>query len=249
MFESALIESSAGALRRTSIWTKGLSFVVETSLVGLAILAPLLYTEALPKHVLSGMIEAPASPPPAPPPQTLSLAIHSQAPSELNEGRVLLPTVIPRHIKEIQDEAEVPGGNSDGVNGVPFVVPGGIGAGDATIATLLRHLPATVPKSVVPRSVRVSSGVAQGLLIHEVTPQYPSLARSAHIQGTVVLQATIGKDGTVQNLHLVSGHPLLVQAAMEAVRQWRYRPYLLNSEPVDVDTTIQVNFTLSGASN
>ena len=125
-------------------------------------------------------------------------------------------------------------------------MPGGTGAGDATITSLIRSLPATIPKSIAPHNVRVSSGVAQGLLVHEVRPQYPALARSARIQGAVVLQAIIGKDGTIQNLHLLSGHPLLSQAAIEAVRQWRYRPYLLNNEPVEVDTTIQVNFTLNG---
>ncbi len=247
MFENTLIESSTGTLRTASIWTKGLSFVVETLLVGLAILVPLLYTEALPRHVLSGMIEVPAPPPPAPPPRTLSVASHPQIRSELDQGRMLLPSAIPRRIKEIHDEAEPLGGNSGEVDGVPFGVPGGTGVGDPTITSLIRTLPATVPKSIVPRNIRVSSGVAQGLLIHEVRPTYPALARSARIQGTVVLQATIGKDGTIQNLHLLSGHPLLTQAAIEAVRQWRYRPYLLNHEPVEVDTTIQVNFTLNGS--
>ena len=77
-------------------------------------------------------------------------------------------------------------------------------------------------------------------------PPYPPLARQARIQGMVVLQAVIGKDGTIQNLRVVSGHPMLAQAALEAVKQWRYKPYYLNGEPVDVDTTINVNFTLSG---
>jgi protein TonB len=94
--------------------------------------------------------------------------------------------------------------------------------------------------------VRVSQGVSQGLLIHEVRPQYPPLARQARIQGAVVLQAVIGKDGAIQNLHVVSGHPMLTTAAIDAVKQWRYKPYFLNGEPVEVDTQITVNFTLSG---
>jgi protein TonB len=92
----------------------------------------------------------------------------------------------------------------------------------------------------------VSQGVSQGLLIHQVKPTYPPLARQARIQGTVVLQAVIGKDGSIQNLKVVSGHPMLAPAALEAVKQWRYKPYFLNGEPVEVDTTINVNFTLSG---
>jgi protein TonB len=110
----------------------------------------------------------------------------------------------------------------------------------------IASIPTAVPKVAVPQKVRVSSGVAQGNLIHNVKPPYPPLARQARVQGMVVIQAVIGKDGTIQNLRVVSGHPMLAQAALEAVKQWRYKPYYLNGEPVDVDTTINVNFTLSG---
>jgi protein TonB len=94
--------------------------------------------------------------------------------------------------------------------------------------------------------LRVSSGVEQGNLLSNVQPQYPPLARQAHIQGTVVLVAVIGKDGLVHNLQVKSGPPLLAQAAVSAVKQWRYRPYSLNGEPVEVETQINVNFTLAG---
>ena len=94
--------------------------------------------------------------------------------------------------------------------------------------------------------MRVSQGVSQGLLVHKVTPQYPPLAKQARIQGVVVLQALIGKDGNIQNLHVVSGHPMLTTAALEAVKEWKYKPYYLNGEPVEVETTINVNFSLSG---
>jgi protein TonB len=103
-----------------------------------------------------------------------------------------------------------------------------------------------VPEPVAPQKVRVSSGVAEGNLIHDVKPQYPALARQARIQGTVVLLAVIGKDGSVQNLHVKSGPPMLAQAAMDAVKQWRYRPYYLNGQPVEVDTQVNINFTLAG---
>jgi len=79
-----------------------------------------------------------------------------------------------------------------------------------------------------------------------VAPVYPEGARLARIQGTVILQAVISKDGTIKNLHVVSGHPLLTQAALDAVQEWRYRPYMLLAEPIEVETTIQVNFALSG---
>ena len=84
------------------------------------------------------------------------------------------------------------------------------------------------------------------MLIHRVTPIYPTIARQGRIQGTVTLHAIIGRDGTIQNLQAISGPPLLIPAALDAVQRWRYRPYLLNNEPVEVETQITVNFTLGG---
>ena len=100
------------------------------------------------------------------------------------------------------------------------------------------------PRITTPQRVRVSSGVSQGLLIGKVAPEYPEDAREKHIQGTVILQARIDKEGNVVGLDLISGHPMLAPAAIEAVRQWKYRPYLLNGTPVEVDTQVQVNFVL-----
>ena len=103
-----------------------------------------------------------------------------------------------------------------------------------------------VPKVAAPQRVRVSQGVSQGLRIKYVQPTYPPLARQARIQGQVVLHAEISKDGTITNLQLMSGHAMLAPAAIEAVKQWRYKPYLLNGEPVAVETEVVVNFSLSG---
>src|SRR5208282_4669140 len=105
--------------------------------------------------------------------------------------------------------------------------------------------PAPPPGSPLPKRIRVSSGVAQGLLLSRVQPEYPADARESRIQGVVVLQATIDKEGNIVQLELVSGHPMLAPAAIEAVKQWKYKPYLLNGEPIEVETQIQVNFTLS----
>jgi len=114
------------------------------------------------------------------------------------------------------------------------------------LGSVMSSVPTAVPKVATPTRVRVSQGVSQGLLVHKVTPQYPPLAKQARIQGVVVLQALIGKDGSIQNLHVVSGHPMLTNAALEAVKEWKYKPYFLNGEPVEVETTINVNFSLSG---
>jgi TonB family protein len=97
-----------------------------------------------------------------------------------------------------------------------------------------------------PRPVRVPGNVASAMLIHQVTPVYPAAAKEQHIEGTLLLHAIIGKDGTLQNLTYVSGPPILMSSAMDAVQQWQYRPTLLNGEPVEVDTTISVVYTLGG---
>ena len=115
------------------------------------------------------------------------------------------------------------------------------------IGGIISNTPVAVPKVAAPQRVRVSQGVTQGMVIHRVQPMYPQMAKIARVQGPVVLAAIIGKDGTIQNLHVLStASPLLNQAALDAVKQWRYRPYILNGEPVEVDTQITVNFTLSG---
>jgi protein TonB len=101
------------------------------------------------------------------------------------------------------------------------------------------------PKTATPQRIRVGGNVQQANLIRKVQPVYPPLAKQARIQGTVRFTAIIGKDGTIQNLQLVTGHPLLVEAARQAVSQWQYKPTLLNGEPVEVVTQIDVNFTLS----
>ena len=88
--------------------------------------------------------------------------------------------------------------------------------------------------------------MAVGFLLNKTTPTYPPIAKAARVQGTVVLQATISKAGTIEDLRVISGPAMLQQAAMDAVREWRYRPYLLNNEPVEVDTTVNVIFTLGG---
>jgi protein TonB len=123
------------------------------------------------------------------------------------------------------------GGGTPG--GVMGGILGGIGAGP-------------VVKSAPPKKLSISSGVMAGNLLEKTVPQYPAIAKAARIQGTVVLQATISKTGTIQNLRVVSGPPMLQQAALDAVRSWRYKPYLLNGDPVEVETTVNVVFNLGG---
>jgi protein TonB len=244
MFEDSLIESG-NRFKTKRLSTTIMSFLLQVGLIGILILIPLIYTDALPKTQLMTFLVAPPPPPPPPPPPAAAVVKVVKMQSEVINGQLRTPTKIPNKVQMIKEEEAPP---DLGSGGVPGGVPGGIPGGSAggVIGGIISSTPVAVPKVATPQRVRVSTGVATGLLIKKVTPNYPQLAKQARIQGTVVLQAEISKDGTIQNLQLISGHPMLAPAAIEAVKQWRYRPYLLNGEPVAVETQVQVNFSLSG---
>ena len=245
MFEDSLIESG-GKLKTKRGWTSIVSFAIQIMIVGVMVLIPLIFTEALPKGTTLFMLVAPPPPPPPPPPAAAPVRVVKVVQTDIINGELRTPTKIPKKIEMIkEEEAPPPVMASTGVvGGVPGGVPGGSMGG--VIGSVLSSTPVAVPKIATPTRVRVSSGVSSGLLIRKVSPNYPPLARQARIQGTVVLQAQISKDGSIQNLQLISGHPILAPAAIEAVKQWKYKPYLLNGEPVEVETQVQVNFTLAG---
>ncbi|HTZ82372.1 MAG TPA: TonB family protein [Candidatus Acidoferrales bacterium] len=245
MFEDSLIESG-GRLKTKRGRTSVVAFLLEAMIIGVMVLIPLIFTEALPKQQLMTFLVAPPPPPPPPPPPAAApVKIVKQIQTDIVNGELRTPTKIPKKIQMIkEDEAPPPIASTGVVGGVPGGIPGGSMGG--VIGSVLSTTPVAVPKIATPQRVRVSSGVQSGLLIRKVAPSYPPLARQARIQGTVILQAQISKEGTIQNLQLISGHPMLAPAAIEAVKQWRYKPYLLNGEPVEVETTVQVNFTLAG---
>ncbi|MGB8769217.1 MAG: TonB family protein [Candidatus Korobacteraceae bacterium] len=243
MFEDSLVESG-GRLKSRRGTTTTISFVLQILLIGVLVLLPLIFTEALPTATTMTFLVAPPPPPPPPPPPAAAPVIVKKIQSELDNGQLRTPTAIPKKIEMIKEDEPPPSVGAGVVGGVPGGVPGGSMGG--VLGGVLSSTPVAIPKAATPQRVRVSQGVSQGLLIHKVTPTYPPLARQARIQGTVVLQALIGKDGAIQNLHVVSGHPMLTGAALDAVKQWRYKPYYLNGEPVEVETTINVNFTLAG---
>jgi protein TonB len=244
MFEDSLMES-AGKLKTKRGMTTAFSFVVQILLIGVMILIPLIYTEALPKQQLMTFLVAPPPPPPPPPPAAAPERVIKQIQSEVINGALRTPTKIPEKVKMITEEEAPP---SAGVSGVVGGVPGGVAGGQmgGVIGGIISSTPMSVPKVATPQRVRVSGGVTAGNLITQTKPQYPQIARTARIQGSVVLHAVISKNGMIEQLQVVSGHPMLTQSALEAVRSWRYKPYYLNGEPVEVDTTITVNFTLGG---
>ena len=245
MFEDSLIESG-GRLKTSRGWTSIVSFAIQIGIICVMVLIPLIFTEALPKTQLMTFLVAPPPPPPPPPPPAAAVHVVKQIQSDIVNGELRTPTKIPKKILENLKEDEAPPqmAATGVVGGVPGGVPGGSMGG--VIGSVLSSTPVAVPHIATPQRVRVSSGVVSGLLLRKVSPNYPPLARQARIQGVVVLQAQISKEGSIENLQLISGHPMLAPAAIEAVKQWKYKPYLLNGEPVEVETQVQVNFTLAG---
>ena len=208
------------------------------------IVIPLFRTEALPRRETLTRLYL------QPPPAAGSNATKFQAPRPA-PAYTPTSTGITAPVHKAQEAPPSPVGTTSGVvGGVPDGVVGGIFGGVSN--EMLNHAPSVpvLAKSPVPmpvKRIRVASRVVEANLIHDVTPQYPPEAGRARIEGTVLLLAVIGTDGTVKDVRVESGLPMLAQAAIDAVKQWRYKPYLVDGEPVEVDSRITINFTLSGA--
>jgi protein TonB len=246
MFVDILLSSSIGQRNRRT-WATVSSFILQLLVIGFLFLLPLWFTEALPMQQLLTFLEAPPPPAPPPPPPPSHPSIKTaKSTSDIANGRLRTPSRIPAKVEMIQeDDAAPPVAISGGiVGGVPGGIAGGqlggVIGGIIGSSSSVSAVP-TLPKPATQR-VRVSQGVINGLLVNRVEPTYPPLAQQARIRGVVVLTAIIGKDGSVQHLQVASGHPLLASAAVAAVKQWRYKPYILNGEPVEVETTITVTF-------
>jgi len=250
MFEQTFIE---GQGKTNKTWTVMVSFIGQLVVVAVAILIPMIYFDALPKSTFTSFLVAPPPPPPPPPPPAAAPKVVKVIPRQFDAGRLMAPKAIPKEIAMIKEEELPPPSSGGVVGGVPGGVPGGAAGG--VIGGIIGSVPTAAPppppppvkveKAIVPQRIRVGGNVQQAKLIRQPKPIYPPLAKQARISGVVKLDAIIGKDGTIQNLHVISGHPLLVPAALEAVKQWVYAPTLLNGEPVEVVTQIDVNFTLS----
>jgi periplasmic protein TonB len=238
MFDD-LLESTSEKKKDNKGWGFVLSGVVQALILGILILIPLIYTEALPKAMLSTLLIAPPPPPPPPPPPAPVKTIVKPVARLIQSGKLTQPRAIPKEVAVFK-EAELPpdvinnAGNTGGVfGGIP-------GQG------MVSAVAPPPPKPTAPQRVKQGGNVTAASILQQTKPLYPALARQARIQGNVVLHAIIDKDGKVAQLEVISGHPLLVQSALDAVKQWRYKPTLLNGDPVEVDTTITVTFTMGG---
>jgi periplasmic protein TonB len=245
MFEEMVV-SSPKSKKTNKPWTVVVSMILQVTFLAVLILIPLIYTEALPKASLGMLLIAPPPPPPPPPPPAAAPVVHVKPQAHLMDaGKLVAPKAIPKEVKIIKEDAEPDPGLMGVSGGVPGGVPGGQMGG--VIGGVIGGV-GGAPPPPKPAQTRIRQGgaVTAASLINRVQPSYPPLARQTRISGTVRLHAIISKSGTVQQLEVMSGHPLLVQAALDAVRQWKYRPTTLNGEPVEVDTTIDVIFSLNG---
>jgi periplasmic protein TonB len=241
MFDE-LVESNVVAKKTNKSWTIFVSTVVQVGIIGVLVLIPLIYTEALPKAMMATLLVAPPPPPPPPPPpQAVEVKVIKPVARLLQNNRLTQPRAIPKNIA-IFKEAELPPEPAVGAGAFGGVDSSLLGLGDASGAA---PPPPPPPPPKISRT-KVGGQVQEAKIIARPNPIYPALARQARIQGKVQLHAIIDKEGKVSELQVVSGHPLLVKAALDAVQNWRYQPTVLNGEPVEVDTTIDVNFVLGG---
>ena len=245
LFADSLLDSGEQERTRRK-FAAMFSFTFQCLVIGTLIIVPLMFTEALPKQQLLTFLIAPPPPPPPPPAAQAVAKVVRQIQSELLNGQLRTPDRIPQKVQMIREEEAPPPLSSVGgvVGGVAGGIPGGqLGGVIGGIVNQTSNL-AAVPKLVLtpPKRIRVSQGVTRGLLIQKIEPNYPPLARQARVQGDVVLKAIVSKEGNIKELELVSGHPMLAPAAIEAVKQWHYRPFLLNGEPVEVETLVTVIF-------
>ena len=226
LFSQSFVQSN-GLDRRRRRGSALVSIVLEGFVIAFLFLLPFLTLDVLPTDHLAAFLIAPPPPPPPPPPPAPSVPKMSRIVSEMVNGQLLAPSRIPRTVKMVE-EGGVPGGQASGVLG----------------SLLSSTHSAAPPAAAIPKRITISTGISEGLLLHRVEPEYPTIAKRARVEGIVRLKAIISREGVIENLQVIDGHPLLVPSAMEAAKQWRYRPYMLNGNPVEVETFINVHFLL-----
>lgn len=238
MFEDATFDSRSIQRSQAPRWML-LTLTINLGIVAAMIVLPLMYPASLPSQLLTRALYVPTAPAATAQPVTQQTSTASALPMR---NPYLVPTQLPIITSTQPVGAEPPAidfnGGSEGTTGGS--VPGG------SDTSVFKPNPPPVVHQAQPSVAKVSSGVLEGLLYSKTPPAYPTIARTAGISGTVVLAATISKEGTIVNLHVVSGHPMLTDVAMQAVKTWRYHPYLLNGQPVEVETTINVVFSMAG---
>jgi len=235
MFEDSTFESTGSIRTHSRTWMLA-AFSFNGSILLALVLIPLMYPQALGRQTMSFLMTVPPPPLAQKPPEPQPTQVVKTAPTMV-DGHVMAPRLIPSEIL-VPNEPDPPTLTANAI-GMETGVPGAIGIGPRSPALpRVVHAPVGGP-------VRVPSTVVAGLILQKTIPSYPPMGKAMRLEGTVELAATISKVGSIENLRAVSGPALLQQAALDAVKTWRYRPYLLNGEPVEVETTVNVVFALT----
>jgi protein TonB len=260
MFEQSLITINNGKTRKAGFMASAL--IGQVVMVALFVIAPMIWPSVIPEVIAkSVLITAPG--PPAPPPPPASGPPLRAVPRRKFTDTIFVPRAVPKDppriiIDEMPDAPRIGDGRPEVPGGIPCgkpglspcgVISGGVPGFPPGIGTV-PPLPPPAPKknaeehSAPPARITMGGRVQEANILRRVLPAYPPLAQQAGVQGHVILNAVISKSGTIEQLTLLRGNPLLVGAAMQAVKQWVYKPTLLNDVPVEVETQIDVNFTL-----
>src|SRR5438105_2883884 len=237
MFEQTFIDG--GKTKKT--WTVLVAFIAQIIVLTVAVILPMIYFQVLPATRLTSLLVAPPPPPPPPPPpaQPAPVKIVKVIPRQFDAGKVMAPKTVPKEIAQIKEEELPPVAASSGVaGGIPGGVAGGTPGG--VLGGIIGSVPSAAPPPpppppekkapATPKRITIGGNVQQAKLIRQPKPVYPPLAKQARISGVVHLAAVISANGTIQDLKVISGHPLLIPAALDAVKQWVYQPTLLNGE-------------------
>jgi periplasmic protein TonB len=236
MFEDSTFESTGKIKTRSRRWMV-VTLAMNGTVLAILVLIPLVFPDALPRHMITTLLVAPEAPKPEVRPEPVR--VQPARPhnfTEFDEGRLIAPGIIPRTPLTPQGPELPFHAENLGAQGSEVIGSDGTGIFNG------QHV--TVVHSPVPASIHLSSKLVEGNIVYKSIPQYPAIAKAVGAQGTIVLQAMISKTGTIENLHVISGPPMLQQAAIDAVKTWRYKPYMLNGQAVEVETTVNVIFKL-----
>jgi periplasmic protein TonB len=239
MFEDSLVESRVLPISSTKRWTALASISLQFAVAAVVIALPLLHPEAMQFHEDSPKVLLPLLPkPPAPPVRVERVSGSSSVASPDLPRTVTISSLLPTTRGDVNDEPTLIA--IDRGMGTPYGLPAGIDVGDGRSGPSVT----VAPTHAENKMIHVSSGVSAGMLIAPIRPVYPAIAKAAHVEGTVVVEAIISRTGTIESLHVISGPVMLQTAAIEAIRAARYQPYRLNGDATEVQTTITVNFRL-----
>jgi protein TonB len=233
LFDQTFVDTRAQTRRP---WTVAVSLLLQTGLMALGFLAPLMRVAVLERPENVSMWLSPQAPTQHPPEPEAKPVVRRETNRPVFRSLGLqAPLAVPRHIDMTPDAPEIGIAETSPLPALPGTV---IEPGPPPSSPVKpQPLPPSTP-------VRITSGVQSAKLVFGPSATYPPLARATRVQGTVKIQAVIGRDGAIKDLQVISGPPLLIAVAIEAVRQWRYLPTLLNGDAVEVVTDIDINFTI-----